>query len=350
MTASLSAGGTYKVNVDKSHTVYDLQTAAGATLNITAGTFAVENGTGPDGTSAGTIRVGSNATFKIAGAFTDTATGTVTMAAGAVIDLAGGGISKGVLNLGKGAMLNASAAPWSSSETISNATVNAKGMVTASGGATLLLKDSTINVGGGVLNADAGGAVILDGTSVTGGKLTTTLDGSIKATGAPSTLDGVTIGSGSTVTASLGSTLVLKDTTIDQGTLVANGGTIYALGPVKGGLAIIRGGGTIEFHEASSTHVQFFGTGGELDLSGAREFKGDIAGFTNGDMIELEDFLIGSTKWSYKDDTTNHVTSLKFVDNLDPTHTSVIRFVGDYQKADFDMIGNGAGHLIIEHV
>jgi probable HAF family extracellular repeat protein len=63
--AAISAGGTYTVTSSANEDIESLSTAAGATLNITAGTFTVEYGTGAAG-NAGTIvvRAGASLVFE----------------------------------------------------------------------------------------------------------------------------------------------------------------------------------------------------------------------------------------------------------------------------------------------
>jgi hypothetical protein len=64
--------GTYTVTSASDQTIATLDIVTNATLSITAGTFFVTNGSGTD--NAGTIAVGSNATFEISGAVQNSGT------------------------------------------------------------------------------------------------------------------------------------------------------------------------------------------------------------------------------------------------------------------------------------
>jgi hypothetical protein len=70
---AISAAGTYTVTSSTSNTVNTLEIAASATLAVAAGTFAINNGSGPSGL-AGTIAVGDAADLSLAGTINNTGT------------------------------------------------------------------------------------------------------------------------------------------------------------------------------------------------------------------------------------------------------------------------------------
>jgi hypothetical protein len=83
--AEISPVGTYTVTSSVSETVNSFTTEAGATLDITGGAFAINNGTGA-GTNAGAILVGTGATLSLAGNFNNS--GTLAVSGGIVLDSA----------------------------------------------------------------------------------------------------------------------------------------------------------------------------------------------------------------------------------------------------------------------
>jgi hypothetical protein len=157
--ADISVAGTYKVtDTQSTTTIYDLSVGAGATLQIAAGTFTV-NGTADN---AGTVNVtGASTTLVLDRGATDT--GTLSVRAGATIDLAGGDLSGGTVGILAGATLAATSATLT---TISDATLlDNKGTLLASGAGGL-------NIAGGLKNS---GTIAASGGDLTiGGPLTGT--------------------------------------------------------------------------------------------------------------------------------------------------------------------------------
>jgi hypothetical protein len=271
--AAINVGGVYTVTSAASATVGSLNIGyAAVTLNITGGTFTIDDGTA-NGSNAGTIKVEGGAalpTLDLLGVLTNTASALVSAAAsGAIIDLLGGGLSGGAVNIVSGAALEATGGGASPS-TITGATVTDKGILQASGGTVLTLANATVDGTGGAIEASGtGSAVVLDNAILNGGTLTTANGGAIESiAGQDGTLDGVTISSGSTITVANASTLNLQGTIVDDGTIAVDstGGATDLVAAASG--ATLSGGGSVTLADSASGAIVGEGPGAVLTNSG----------------------------------------------------------------------------------
>jgi hypothetical protein len=269
--AAINVGGVYTVTSATSATVGSLNIGyAAVTLNITGGTFTIDDGTA-NGSNAGTIKVEGGAalpTLDLLGVITNTASALVSAAqSGAIIDLLGGGLSGGAVNIVSGAALEATGG---SPSTIAGASVTDKGMLLASGGTALTLANETIYGTGGTIEASGtGSAVVLDNAILDGGTLTTASGGAIETiAGQDGTLEGVTIGSGSTVTVANAGTLNLQGTIADAGTIAVNatGGATDLVVASSG--TTLSGGGSVILADSPWSAIVGAGPGAVLTNSG----------------------------------------------------------------------------------
>jgi autotransporter passenger strand-loop-strand repeat protein len=214
--AAIGAGGTYTIASAVSNTVRTLTIDdPAATLDVTGGTFTISSGTGSS--NAGTIKVEATAQLVLDDVFAEAATALISAAAsGAVIDLAGGGLSGGKVNIVTGALVEATGGPGPSVIGGGAVVVDA-GTLEVTGNSTLMLATATINatitatngaITGGIIEAIGGGSgIVLGGATINGGELATAAGGVIAAAaGTSSILNGVTIAAGTTVTVVDGST------------------------------------------------------------------------------------------------------------------------------------------------
>ena len=229
--AILDATGkkTYTVTASVSETVQSLQTTAKATLDVTGGTFTALTGTGSGG-NGGTIDVADGASLSLAGEVVNSGlialsgasaatvlslTGDTTLSGGGQVTLGGaeaaivggataetfantdntiagaGAIGSPTLTFDNGAagVVNAEGA---TALTITAATTNA-GLIEATGAGGLIVDAVTIdNSAGGVLLAGAGSRVVLDDATVEGGEIESTGSGLVRVLGRSNVLDGTT--------------------------------------------------------------------------------------------------------------------------------------------------------------
>ncbi len=260
INASLSASGTYTVTDSLSTTVGALQIAANATLAITGGVFTSLGGTGT-GTNAGTIKIGA-ATLDLLGPFANAATGTLTAAARATIDLHGGSLSGGQITIAAGAALEATGGPSSPGTIGGGAALTDKGTLLATDDTVLTLADVAITatisktagaITGGLVEAFDGSATILiGGATITGGALETQTDGLIETVGGTaSTLVNATIVAGTTVDVVDGSTLTISGTIAEAGTLALAAGADATELVVGASGATLTGGGSVTLSNSS---------------------------------------------------------------------------------------------------
>lgn len=220
--ALITASGKYTVTSSATRTVFDRQTASGATLNVSSGTFHLIDGTGP-GQNAGVIKLTGASTFISDGVINNAPSGVVAaVTSGTLIDLRGGDIVGGTVSIANGAVLRTDAGKDLPS-TISGAVITDGGTLLATGNTTLTLLNTKVNgAGGGVIEASKStapgqSAIRLDAATITGGALKTTDTSTIETIGGSnSTLNGVTIGGGSTVTVVDDSRLTLEGTISDR--------------------------------------------------------------------------------------------------------------------------------------
>ncbi len=277
VNASLLASGTYTVTDSLTTTVSALQIAANATLAITGGVFTSLGGTGI-GINAGTIKVGA-ATLDLDGPYANAATGMVTAAAGATIDLDGGNLSGGQVTIAAGATLEATGGPSSPSTLGGGAALTDKGTLLATDNTVLTLANVAIAaaisktagvITGGLIEASDGSATILiGGATITGGALETLTDGLIETvSGTTSTLANTTILAGTTVDVVDGSTLTVSGTLTDAGTLALAAGADATELVVAAGGATLTGGGSVTLSGGSDAILGDPVNGGTLTNRG----------------------------------------------------------------------------------
>jgi hypothetical protein len=222
-------------------TVNSITIGTQAALSITAGTFTTLTGTGP-GTNAGVVSVsGTGTVFDIDGSFVNAAAagatpaGRISVAAKATVDLVGGSIAGGTVNIAAGGLLEATGGASASS--ISGAVVTDNGVLEATNDTVLTLANTTVNatisrtgatITGGIIEAvDAGvgppptmAEILLSNTTINGAALRTAAGGVIETVaGTNSTLNGVTIVAGTPATVVDNSTLTLKGIVTNAGTI-----------------------------------------------------------------------------------------------------------------------------------
>jgi hypothetical protein len=178
--------------------------------------------------------------------------------AGSAIDLVGGNIAGGTVTIGAGALLEATGGALSPS-TLQHVIVTDTGALEATNSTTLTLTGTTVNAAGGVVEAvDAGtsgppaaSAIVLDGSTINGGTLETAAGGMIETLGgSDSTLNGVTIHEGTTVTVVDDSTLTIKGTIANDGVMVLQS-TGDQTELVLGGNVTLTGPGAVALDDAT---------------------------------------------------------------------------------------------------
>jgi len=117
----------------------------------------------------------------------------------------------------------------------------------------------------------------------------------------------------------------------------------------------IDSGTTVEIGAASAVTVDFAngaGTNGTLVLDDAREFTGQIVGFTgdgtaaNSDAIDLVDLHFATATETYAESSAGTGGTLTISDG---TNTANLNFTGDYTLANFKFSDDGSdGTLIID--
>jgi hypothetical protein len=263
--AILDASGStaYTVTASTNETVNSIQTASTATLSITGGTFTAAAGTGTGG-NAGFIIVGDATTFAIGGTFANSGTVTIASAgsgnptvlaisksttlngAGKVTltdfsfnQISGGASATTLTNVDN--TLSGAGTIGSSTLTLVNKTA---GTIDATGNNALILNtgtntitnagtleatgfeliiDSTVANAGGVILAQDGATVDLQGATIIGGTLNALLDSTISAASGGATFDGTT----SAVTnEGQGTFVVIDSQTLNLKGSIVNSGTI----------------------------------------------------------------------------------------------------------------------------
>jgi hypothetical protein len=220
----INAKGSYTVTDSQATTViYSLGTNAGTTLDIAASASFTDQAGTDTSANSGTITVEAGATFATLGMFKQGTTGLISaLASGATIDLAEGTIKGGKINIAAGALMEATLGAGPS--VLAGATVTDAGTLEAINATVLTLANDSIS-GTGTVQAGSAfstGAIVLDGTTInTGTVLAVASGGGTISTAAfsTSTLNGATIAAGTTVTVADNSTLMLKGTVTDNGTI-----------------------------------------------------------------------------------------------------------------------------------
>jgi hypothetical protein len=159
---------------------------------------------------------------------------------------------------------------------ITNANGATAGLIEATSGGTLQINSITVNNDTAAITAN-GGAVQMNSATIEGGTLNVLGGGTMGTTSSTVTLDGstegaLTISSGSTYTASNGTTTDILGTITDKGTISVSGGDDNNGYLVLTGKATLNGGGTVVLTTATG--------GGNAFLEGNGET------LTNSDVIE----------------------------------------------------------------
>ena len=233
-------------------------------VNATGVNNALVIDTGNTVTNTGTMEATGSAGLNIDDAVNNINGLMSAATSGALVNLAdGGNITSGKVTIVVGATLEATGG----ANTISSATVTDKGTLEATRGTILTLASTTVNAAGGVIDAaDAilipsqialSNATINNGTLATEGGIIDTIAGT------NSVLNGVTISTGSTVTVTDDSTLTLKGTINNDGTLALDS-TGDATDLTISGNVNLQGGGDIAPSDDSNNNIVSNGSTAKL--------------------------------------------------------------------------------------
>ncbi len=293
---------------------------------------------------------------------------------GATLTISGG-------TIGAGATIDASAfAIANISGTVANSgTLEAVGGLAAS--ATLVI-DGIVNDGtAGVILASRG-VVDLDGATISGGTLRTSISGLIETVGASTNaingfkivssslvevtsastlmLSGGTIGAGATVETTSSGTVVVSGTVTNSGTLLASdsGSQItVASGAVVNGGRIEIGNGIVDIAGAGAESISFLSTGsGGLDIadkaSATSVYAGKISGFGGGNHSNTSQFIdLVSVTYSAGETATYSANSSNTSGVLTVSSggkaVTEINFVGAYVTSDFHLSAGISGTVAI---
>jgi hypothetical protein len=252
---------------------HTLSMNAGTTLNIAgpswinAGAFAINGGSGNNtivnlgsdttlsggGTVTMSVASGGGSAFLRGSGVTLTNTNNTIQGAGLIGD-------SGALTVVNQATINANASGQGLNLNQANGGVTNTNLLEATNSGTLNLFNTITNTGGNITAAGSGSIVNVFGT-ITGGTLNTSGGGVMESVGGSAKLAGVTVSTGSTYTAALGTTTELDGTITNMGTIQINGGsgnnTIVNLGSD----VTLRGGGAVTLNVA--------GGGGSTFLRGS---------------------------------------------------------------------------------
>jgi hypothetical protein len=323
--AILDAPPNFTVTSNVSETVRSIQTLAGATLDITGGTFIARVGTGA-GANAGEILVGANAALVVGGGGTFANSGDIALgAAGEKASLIfntsttltrGGAVGGAIVLFGHATISGASASVvLTNDEYIEGAGKLGEGRLTLINGATA--DSGGILAEGGLLTINTGHNTIIN-------------SGLIEAQG--------------------GSQCVITSAVDNTGTLEVLGGQFTALMKVEGAVtgsgsaAILHG--TLDFTSSFNENVAFAGVRpAKLELAQSQTYAGSISGFskTGATSLDLVDIgFVSSTEASYSGTTSSGVLTV-----TDGVHTAHITLIGDYTASTFTAKGDGHGGTIV---
>lgn len=211
---------------------------------------------------------------------------------------------------------------------------------------------------GAVLQLDGAteqtGNVILTGGSTAptltiGGNATYTMDPGTTIGGPGNSVVGTVVVGGTLVTDGVGinpsPANIIAASLVDNGAIALNYGEMQFLGPLTGhGSTTLSNGATLDLlgNGSVSNGITFGAGGGVLSLGGQESYLGTIAGFTTGDMIELQGVAF----------TTNPLTvSGNTVTVMENTGASVTFTFSTAQTLSSLMLGEGPhGGLAIIHI
>jgi hypothetical protein len=282
-------GSGYTVTSSASNTVGSLTIGrTAATLDIARGVFTLVNASSNGGTikvegapTARGLNVAAAPTLDVLNTLTNSGLVTAT-GRGAFIDLSGGTLSGGGVDVAPSALLAADGGPSSPSTIDGGAVVTDGGTIPATNHTTLTLADTTINavitrdwtgkIVGGILTAGEGlpnpgapSTIALAGATINGGVLRTTNTGQFMAqAGTDSTLNGVTISANSLVQVADEAFLTLQGTIDNSGRINLLPGVVF-----NSALLVISG------------QVTLNGTAGNISLAAGIVSDGLPATLTN---------------------------------------------------------------------
>jgi VCBS repeat-containing protein len=199
--------------------------------------------------------------------------------------------------------------------------------------ATLVNVDNTISgagqIGAGQMTFVNSGTIIADGAHAlvidTGANVVTN-SGTLESTGTGG--------------------MVVESDVANIGNLWANGGNITVHGDVTGhGSALISGASTLELGAAADVAVSFAdGDSGTLKLDDADHFSGSLAGFGNGDSLDLSNIAFSNhTVLGYQADAAGG-GMLTISDGVTTAHLSL---QGDYANAGFHAVEGQNGSTVL---
>jgi hypothetical protein len=308
--AILTAPGAtpYTVTASTNETVSSIQTAATATLSITAGVFTADGGTGA-GSSAGAINV----------------------AGGAYLTLGGHFVLDGGLNLASGARLVVSSLDVTLTGTgdtrLTGAAIEgATAAATLTNDSRLIYGTGDIGSGRMTLVNQAGALIESYGASVlTLNTGTSTIDNA-------GYLEAVTGG------------LTIASAVDNTGELIARSATLTVNGAVTGSGAGVIDSGILDLASTFNENVIFAsGATGTLELAHSEAYSGRAVGFsTSGkNALDLADikFVSGTTTASFAGTATSGVLTVKY----SATDVAKITLDGDYLDSKFTVSSDGHG-------
>jgi hypothetical protein len=218
-------------------------------------------------------------------------------------------------------------------------------------GAIVVTGSGEIEVQGGLLNSGRvvarGGSTLVSLATNNSGAITT-VDASTKVT-LGDDLNVVT--NSGQIMAKSASTIVFEDgvNNVSGGRLMVDlGGFMEIGGAAAGGLATIRGDGSVMNLQGSSvaltTTNAVFGAGSSrLMLDNSARYAGLVSGFSGGDTIEVEDIAFVAGKDFY-DASTNQLSL------SDGIHSTRLQLLGQYAANAFAFASNGHGGTLVSIV
>ena len=262
-------------------------------------------------------------------------------------------VSDGALLPISGEMNNTGAVLLSSSGDETVLQISHPGL-TLDGGGQLLLSDVNSNIISGTstnVTLDNEDNTISGAGQLGDGQLNFINAGKVNATGDHA----LTIDTGSnvihnsgTLEASGAGGLNIVSAVDNSGLLWANAADLTAQGVVSGnGTAIIDGKGLLDFEAASSANVVFgLASRGTLSLGDAFHFSGTISGFSDLDVIELNNFNVNSATINYAQNAANTGGTLTIENGAEVARLSLL---GDYAANSFNFVSDLPGHTLITY-
>jgi fibronectin-binding autotransporter adhesin len=226
-----------------------------------------------------------------------------------------------------------------------NGTTNI-GTLEATGGNTLNLGGSFANTGGTILSTGSGSVVNLAGagaSTITGGTLTTTSGGAMYSDN--STLSGLTISTGSTVTTSDNQTTTLTGIITNKGTIVLN-----SVGDNTN--LVLSGGAAVELTSGSSISLsglfqnRIYGSGTDtltVDSGATIQGAGQI-GVGGGNAFTLSNAgTINSNSGTMAINSGNTVTNTNLIE---ATNGATLNLGGSFTNTGGTILSTGAGSVV----